>query len=161
LLDDGIIGYIITERINLDPGGELPNWREMTDNGNIRGSHVADGNTVVGVSLCVPLSVQGQQIGFKLVIKIFETFGQDESIRWGAFGSRASGYYKHQSSLSIQDYIQKVQDGELCDPVLSFYLQMGFQIIGKVENFIEDPQSCDWGVMMIIDRLKIFDQICS
>lgn len=53
-------------------------------------------------------------------------------------GGVIPGYAKHIEVMSAATYIEKVVDGELYDPTLSFQLENGFEARGVIPNYVID-----------------------
>ena len=150
LLDGKIVGYVAITIIELDLEGEIPSWYKLTDNGRIVKTHNPDGNVITGVSLCVDRRVQNRGIGIQLVAQIATRFNDHPNIESGIIGSRISGF--RDSGKSIEAYFQGIKDGDIEDPVVSFYMRVGFRPIKAVKNFLHDPESNDWAVIMQVTR---------
>ena len=56
-------------------------------------------------------------------------------------GGLLPGYAKHKGNLTPDQYIKKVLDGELVDATLNFQLNSGFQVLGIIDNYIDDSAS--------------------
>ena len=63
-------------------------------------------------------------------------------------GGRIPGYHHVSEIMTAEEYVQKVLIGEQNDPVISFLLKCGRRPIGVVENYLEDEESHNYGVLM-------------
>jgi hypothetical protein len=63
-------------------------------------------------------------------------------------GGRLPGYHKVSKDLSIDEYVEAVLTGKLKDPVMSFLLHCGRTPVCPVENYLEDEDSCHYGILM-------------
>jgi hypothetical protein len=59
-------------------------------------------------------------------------------------GGRLYNYYKHADKMTPQEYVQKVTDCELADPVLSFQLKNGFKFIKVLPDYLYDRRSVNY-----------------
>jgi hypothetical protein len=58
-------------------------------------------------------------------------------------GARLRNYGKFQHEMTPETYVQKIINGELGDPTLSFQVKQGFRIIGVVRDYLHcDEESC-------------------
>ena len=63
-------------------------------------------------------------------------------------GGRMPGYHKYAKNLSAKQYIAEVVAGTIYDPVISFLLRCGRTPIEVVEDYLQDEESCHYGVLM-------------
>ena len=56
-------------------------------------------------------------------------------------GGRLVNYYKYANKLSAEDYVNKILNEKLTDPVLSFQLRNGFKFIKILPNYLKDARS--------------------
>ncbi len=65
------------------------------------------------------------------------------------FAGRIPNYTKHAETTTPKQYIQKVRQKELYDPVLSFQLSNDFHVIRVMQNYLEgDASSRDYAVLL-------------
>jgi hypothetical protein len=63
-------------------------------------------------------------------------------------GARIPGYHKH-SHIPVTDYVfEKSKSGKPIDPELYFYLKQGFEIVKIIPEYMEDPESLNYGVLI-------------
>ena len=67
-------------------------------------------------------------------------------------GSHLANFKAHKSAMSAPAYIDAVVRGELYDATLSFQMQMGFRVIGALENYLEDPDTDSWAAFIRWDN---------
>ncbi len=63
-------------------------------------------------------------------------------------GGRLPGYSKVSHEKSIDEYVINVLNGTLKDPVMSFLLRCGRTPVCPVKNYLEDKESCNYGMLM-------------
>jgi len=153
-LNSRIVGYIAVTIIQLDLEQETPNWYQLTDNGYIKKSHNNSGNTVTGVSLAVDREFQKKGIGEALTLQVVKIFSQYENIERGIIGSRLPGLVE--SGLGVNEYYEKVKKREINDPTATFYLNMGFEPVKLAKDFIKDPPSGNWALIMKMEKSDAF-----
>lgn len=56
-------------------------------------------------------------------------------------GGRLFNYCEYAQKMTPEEYVQKVIDKEISDPVLTFQLQNGFKFIKILPNYIRDARS--------------------
>jgi hypothetical protein len=63
-------------------------------------------------------------------------------------GGRLPGYHKYSEEMSIEEYVSQVLGGKLNDPVMSFLLHCGRTPVCPIENYLDDDESCHYGMLM-------------
>lgn len=64
-------------------------------------------------------------------------------------GGVIPGYADHKSHMSAEEYVSRVQAGELYDPTLSFQIENGFEARGVIANYIKDPAVDNWASLIV------------
>ncbi|MDQ0339320.1 ribosomal protein S18 acetylase RimI-like enzyme [Caldalkalibacillus uzonensis] len=121
-------------------------WEEITDNGYIT-NHNPQGNTLYVVDICVRPGYRGLDLGKWLMQSMYEVVVY-KGLERLLGGGRMPGYHKHASHLSADQYLHKVVNGELKDPVISFLLRCGRTPLGVVPNYLEDEESHNYAALM-------------
>jgi len=148
-LEERVIGYASVQIIRYDLDNPVATWCEATDSGFIRKTHNPCGNAVYGVSICVSGHASGARIGKKLMFAGIRRFSAMKHIQYGVVVSRVPGYYKVVDQIPIQKYVFGTREsGRPIDPLLNFYVGCGFRIARVMSDYIEDPPSRNYGVLM-------------
>ncbi len=123
-------------------------WRDFTDHGMFTNHDPERGRTLYGAEVMVDPDQRGRGIGSAL-------YGERRrlTVRLGLLriraGARLRGYGRHAPSLTPEQYVRKVESGELYDPTLSFQLEHGFSALAVVRNYLQnDPESLGWAVVI-------------
>jgi len=143
VLEKQIVGVTCFERLNYDPEHPIPTWQEATDNGFIRKSHNPYGESGYGVDLSVSPEFSNQGIG-KMLVKAGQEAAKKLGLKQGFMGSRMPGFCRVANKISPEDYI--FTD---IDPELRFYKNCGFRILRLLPNYFLDPESLNFGVLMV------------
>lgn len=64
------------------------------------------------------------------------------NLRGHVAGGMLKGYGQVKAQMPVEEYVAKVENGELFDPTVSIQLKRGFKIIGIIQNYVDAP-SCD------------------
>ncbi len=122
-------------------------YEDIINNGGMDG-HDPDGTALYGIDVFVHPEYRGLRLGRRLYDarkELCETL----NLKCILFGGRIPGYSKYQDQLTPQEYIGKVKNNELYDPVLSFQLKNDFHIRKVMKNYLpEDEKSMSYGVLM-------------
>ncbi len=140
-----IVGVVATEIVSYDLENPTLSWNEITDNGFIKKTYNPNGDILYGVDLSVsPFGRNAskllmEQIG-KLVIR--------HNLRYGLLGARIPRYHKFADKMTVEDYVNTRRNSRPLDPELIFYTRLDLKIVAVIPNYIEDPESCNCGVLM-------------
>lgn len=141
-----IIGSMTGLIVQFDPNDPNHSWEDITDNGYIR-THLPTGNSLYVVDICVAPSYRKLGVGKWLMQSMYEiviSLNLDRLIG----GGRIPGYHKVSKDLTVNEYVNEVLSGRLKDPVMSFLLHCGRTPVCPVENYLEDEESCNYGMLM-------------
>ncbi|WP_166246181.1 GNAT family N-acetyltransferase [Paenibacillus turpanensis] len=141
-----LAGSMTGLRMHFDPAQPGHSWAEATDNGYIR-NHDPQGETLYIVDISVSPAFRGYGLGRWLMHAMYETVVQLGMERLLG-GGRMSGYHREAERLTAQQYLDTVLRGELSDPVISFLLRCGRTPVMLVENYLDDEESRNYGVLM-------------
>ncbi|MEH7222367.1 GNAT family N-acetyltransferase [Bacillus sp. JJ1566] len=145
-IDGKVCGSMTGLIVHFDPSHPEHTWEEITDNGYIR-NHTPNGNTLYIVDICISPSFRKYGLGKWLMQSMYEVVVHLNLERLLG-GGRISGYSKFAADMSAQLYIEKVIAGELKDPVITFLLRCGRTPVQLIENYLEDEESCNYGLLM-------------
>ncbi len=146
LVDGTIIGVVATEIVDYDFSAPPLTWNEITDNGFIKKTHDPCGDTLYGVDLSVsPFGIGAsnllmQEIG-KLTIR--------RNLKRGILGARIPRYHKFADKMTAEEYVRNKRGSRPIDPELIFYTRLGLRITRIIPNYIKDPESCNYGVLLV------------
>ncbi|MFD1705998.1 GNAT family N-acetyltransferase [Siminovitchia sediminis] len=147
--DDGsIVGSCSSVIVNFEKDyGVNHSFDDISDNGYIR-NHNPKGRNLYGTEVVVHPDYRGLKIGKRLyqarraIAKAFNL----ESI---LFGGRIPNYHKYADQLTAEQYAQKVVDGEIYDPVMTFQLKNGFEFKAILPNYLPtDPESMKYAALL-------------
>jgi hypothetical protein len=144
-----VVGSVFNQLVNYEDWKDKDfTWDEVTDNGTLRRTHNPRGDSIYGVGLAVAKQFQGSAASRLLTIA---------AVRWVVsngrqqilLGARIPGYCRH-SDIPVKDYILETRGkrGRLLDPELAFYQKYGGEPIKPLPNYIHDPESLDFGVLI-------------
>ena len=141
-----IAGSMTGLLVDFDPQHPEHSWEEITDNGYIR-NHNSNGNTLYVVDIGVRPAFRKLGLGKWLMFSMYDVvvhLGLDRLLG----GGRMPGYQKHANNMTPEQYIDTVVKGELKDPVITFLLRCGRTPVKVVADYLEDEESCNFGMLM-------------
>ena len=65
-----------------------------------------------------------------------------------------NGYSALSDHLTIEEYYQKVKNHELFDPTVSVQEKVGFEIVGLMKDYLNDPTCGNAGAVIVLDVNK-------
>jgi len=149
-VDNGIVGFVTTEIIDYNLSVPIPTWDDATDCGFIRKTHKDKGNVLYGVNLSVHPKYARTRIAEQLLYAVGR-IAVCRNIQYIVLGSRIPRYHKYSDTLSAEEYVfsSRPNSGKPLDPELYLYLKEGLKVIKVLPNYIEDPESLNYGVILI------------
>lgn len=148
-LDGRVVGYCASMRLTKRVAFSNGSWNEITGNG-FGSRHNPKGEWLYGYEMCVDPQVRGTRIGRRLYEErraLAERLDLDGIVFGGRMPSLRRNWRKVDGP---EDYLAKVQDNKLHDPVLRFQLANGFEAEGIIPDYLpEDKQSKAFAVRMV------------
>lgn len=112
------------------------------------GSHTKKGQILYGIDIFIKPEFRGLRLGRRLY-DFRKDLCEDLNLKAIVFGGRIPQYHLYADHLSPKDYIIKVQNKEINDPVLNFQLSNDFRPIRILKNYLEgDSDSHDYAVLL-------------
>ncbi len=146
--DGEIIGYASAQLVNEI---STKTWAEQTDNGFIDKTHKPNGQIAYGVSMSALPEGAKFGIGGLVIAYYYDIFITSNKCSILCLGSRLPGFRKWQAKNngSIKSYLSETVHGYSRDPELRLYQKNGFQLLWEIENYYPDPESLDYGAMIV------------
>ncbi|UUO05696.1 GNAT family N-acetyltransferase [Blastopirellula sp. J2-11] len=125
--------------VDYNPNMAWHNWSAVADNGYIR-NHNPKGDTLYGIEIMVDPEFRGMRLSRRLYDARKEVCRHYNLSRI-IIGGRIPGYHNHADSLSAREYIEKVIERALFDPVLTAQLANGFALQGLIPNYFPGDEA--------------------
>jgi predicted amidohydrolase/ribosomal protein S18 acetylase RimI-like enzyme len=144
-----VIGYCATFVISGEIALKPHTWSEITG-GGFAARHDPDGDYLYGMEVCVDTDYRGYRIGQRLYNER-KKLCQEWRLKGIIFGGRLPTLHKRIKSYdSPEAYVQSVIDKKHRDPVLSFQVRNGFEVLGVLKNYLPaDHESLGHSVHLI------------
>lgn len=138
-------------------------YEDIVGDGYLK-NHDPDGNYIYGIDLFVHPDYQGLRLGRRLY-DARKQLCEELNLQGMLVGGRIPKYKQFADELTPQEYIQRVRNRELVDPVLTFQLANDFHVKKVLKNYNpQDRQSATHGVLLEWNniyyerRTKLFDR---
>lgn len=110
--------------VDFDQHEDWHNWSKIADGGYIR-NHDPEGDTLYGIEIMVDPEYRGMKLARRLY-DARKQLARERNLRRIVIGGRIPGYGAHADEMSAREYVEKVMDKALYDPVLTAQLANGF-----------------------------------
>ncbi len=127
-------------------------YKEVTGNFTFN-THTNDGDILYGVDVFIMPDFRGMRLGRRLY-DYRKELCEKLNLKGIAFGGRIPNFHKYASELTPKQYIEKVKQKLIHDPVLSFQISNDFHPSKIMKNYLEgDDASQDYAVLLEWDNI--------
>ena len=141
-----IIGSVSSLIVKLEPEYKEHTWSEICGGPEFR-NHNPRGDSLYGAD--VSTHPDYRRIG---IATLLYDARKDLCIRLNLrriiAGGRLFNYCEFADKMSPEEYIQKVIEGKIDEPVLGFQLKNGFKFIKVLQNYLKDSRSVDYATFI-------------
>ncbi|MCG7343374.1 GNAT family N-acetyltransferase [Sporosarcina sp. ACRSL] len=141
-----IIGSLTGLLVKFDSNNLDHTWEDMTDGGFIR-NHDPVGDTFYIVDICISPEFRKAGLGKWMMQAAYQLAVKLDLTRVLG-GGRMPGYGKFSADMTPQQYVQKIVQGTIKDPVITFLLRCGRIPVKLIENYLEDEESHNHALLM-------------
>lgn len=121
-------------------------WLAKTGDGYLT-THRPDGNIGFGVDLTVSRNAS-RGVSNKIVFSALLVSLLGNGMKAVYLGARIPSYHKYHP-MPVENYVFGTRrNGKPLDPELYFYLKQGFKIVEIIPEYMEDPDSLNYGVLI-------------
>lgn len=144
--DGRIIGYATSLIVQLEEEGPTYRYSEITAAGSFS-SHNAGGDTLYGADIAVHPDFRSRGLSSRLYafrIKLLQRLNLRRMIAHG----RIPDYPEHAGRMTPQEYVAKVEAGELNDRALNAHLKAGYRVLRVLLDYMDDESSLNFCTML-------------
>ncbi len=154
--DGVVVGTALSIIVNYDEYDDAHTYKQITGNYTFE-THDPLGDVLYGIEVFIHPDYRGLRLGRRLYDGRKELC-EKLNLKAIVFGGRIPGYYKHAAELSPKDYILKVKNKEIFDPVLTFQLSNDFHVKKVLKGYMpDDAQSREFATLLQWDNIYYVD----
>ena len=143
-----IVGMAASLIVYWDDYDMAATWRDFTASGMFTNHDPALGRTLYGAEVMVSPLRQGSGIGGLLYNARRRIAKRLRLLRIRA-GARLRGYGAYAERMTPEEYVHKVESGDIIDATLSFQLKRGFHVLAIVSGYLrDDPESLGYAAVI-------------
>ncbi|HXS59814.1 MAG TPA: GNAT family N-acetyltransferase [Candidatus Sulfopaludibacter sp.] len=140
--DGRLVGSCSSLIVSLKTDYEDHTWSDITDYGSFS-NHNPNGDSLYGADISVHPDFRHKGIA-TMLYNARRDLAIKLNLRRIIAGGRLFNYCKFANIMSAKEYANKVVNGELEDPVLSFQIKNGFKFIKILSNYLYDKRSLNY-----------------
>lgn len=150
--DDVVVGCALSIIVDYDSFGDEHTYRQITGNYTFS-THDPAGDILYGLEVFVIPLYRGIRLARRLYDARKELC-ERLNLKAIVFGGRIPQYHKYSDDMRPREYIQKVRQKEIYDPVLTFQLSNDFHVKKILRNYMpEDAQSMEHATLLQWDNI--------
>ncbi len=153
-----VIAYCATFQVSGAIALRPHTWTEITG-GGFGSRHDPDGDWLYGMEVAVDPDYRGFRIGQRLYNER-KKLCQEWRLKGIVFGGRLPGLRRrHQAAGGAEGYVEQVRQKKMRDPVLSFQLRNGFELLGLLPNYLpSDYESMGYAAHLVWRNPAVADE---
>ncbi|MEO6948438.1 MAG: carbon-nitrogen hydrolase family protein [Ginsengibacter sp.] len=156
--DNVVVGCALSIIVNYNTFGDSHSYKQITGNYTFKTHDQDDGDVLYGIEVFIHPDYRGLRMGRRLY-DARKDLCEHLNLRSIIFGGRIPNYHKFSDSLTPKEYIQKVKQKEIFDPVLSFQISNDFHVKKVLKNYMpEDIQSMEYATLLEWDNIYYTSQ---
>ncbi len=133
--------------LNFNEFSNNHNWLEITGNGSLS-THTPEGDTLYGIEIMVSPKFRSMRLARRLYDER-KSLATKMNLKRILVGGRLPNYHLSADKLSVKEYVQKVIDKKISDPVLTTQLSNDFKIKRIIKDYFPgDVESCGYATYM-------------
>ena len=147
-----LAAFALSIVVDYDKYDDSHTYKEITGNYTFN-THDDKGETLYGVDVFVSKKYIGLRLGRRLY-EFRQELCEELNLKGIVFGGRLPNYKKYSDKLTPKEYIAKVREREIYDPVLNFQLSNDFYVKRVLKNYLEgDVESCEYACLLAWDNI--------
>ncbi len=147
LVDGKVVGSALSILVDYDKFSDDHTYDEITANDTFD-THDPNGDVLYGIDVFVNQNYRGIRLGRRLYDARKELC-ENLNLRAIIFGGRIPRYFEYAKKLDAKEYIEKVKNKEIHDPVLNFQLSNDFHVKKIIKQYMPgDVESLEYAILL-------------
>jgi len=147
-----VVGCALSLIVDYERFDDEHTYKQITGNYTFN-THDPNGDILYGLEVFIHPDYRGLRLGRRLYDARKELCEQ-LNLKAIVFGGRIPNYYQYADRLSPKEYIQKVKNKEMYDPVLTFQLSNEFHVKKVLKGYMpDDIQSREYATLLEWDNI--------
>lgn len=146
-LDGDLVASSSSLIVDFDLYSDWHDWMKISGGGYIR-NHDPEGDMLYGIEIMVHPDHRGKRLARRLY-EARKRLVRERNLKGIVIGGRIPVFAKYKDSMTAREYVRKVQDKTLHDPVLTTQLANDFRIQELIPDYLpSDEDSAGWATHM-------------
>lgn len=146
-MNGNIVASCCSHIINFENYSTTDSWKTLTDNGYIK-NHDPQGDTLYGIEIMVDPEYRNMKLSRRLY-EYRQKLAKEKNLKRIAIGGRIPNFHKYAHDLSASEYVEKVIDKKIYDPVLTAQTANGFILKELLPDYLpNDKESCGYATFL-------------
>ncbi len=142
-----VVGCALSLLVDYSKYGDNHTYNEITGDETFC-THDPDGDVLYGIDVFVHPEYRSLRLARRLY-DVRKELCERYNLRGMVAGGRIPGYKRHAAEMSPREYIHKVRDKELYDPILTFQLSNGFHVKKVLKQYLTgDAESLEYATLL-------------
>lgn len=131
-----VVGCALSIIVDYKKFGDEHTYKQITGNYTFN-THDRKGDVLNGIEIFIHPDFRGLRLGRRLY-EARKDLCENLNLRAIIFGGRLPNFHEYAATISPKEYIQKVKNKEIYDPVLSFQLANDFHVKKVLNNYMPE-----------------------
>lgn len=150
--DGRVAGSTTTMRCEFDFEHPQHTFLEFTGNLTLS-THDPVGAWLYGLDIMVHPDFRKMGIA-RLLYRARQAYCRANGLRGQVTAGMLNGYLPHRAAMTPEAYFEKLRAGEIVDPTVSAQQKIGWEIVGLIPDYLDDPQCGNYGVLIVLPAEK-------
>lgn len=151
-VNDQIAGCALSIIVDGNKFGNNHTYQEITGNYTFN-THSTKGNTLYGIDIFIVPEFRGLRLGRRLY-DYRKELCENLNLKGIVFGGRIPNYHQYADEMSPKQYLEKVKQKEIHDPVLNFQMSNDFYPTRVLKNYLKgDKASDEYAILLKWDNI--------
>jgi GNAT superfamily N-acetyltransferase len=139
-----------TSTMRCDFDFEHPNHTFLEFTGNLTlSTHNPLGDWLYGLDVMVAPDFRKKGLA-RALYKARQNYVQEQKMKGQITTGMLNGYYPHKDKMTPEAYFKLLKEGNIYDPTVSTQVKIGWQLVGLIPDYLDDPQCGNYGVLMVM-----------